>query len=232
VPKIYAHRLDFEIAAPPTQPGQADIDWQRVPATMGSAELPDDTVIALLLPAVPPGFTGALSVRLSAPLSEAGTIERMSFSIGAPYFQSPLAPQVAANLVKGARAYARRVLDVGIPVARAPEMTANVTTQLEEAVRLGHLTLASGQPQPHAIPQLIVDLAAAFLSGNEICSNGVDDDGDQLADLADPDCQFEDDQDDDEGEDDRDEPGDEECDPEEAANPWYADDYCDGEPDC
>jgi hypothetical protein len=232
VPKIYEHRLDFEVAPPPPQSGQAAIDWQLVPATMGSGELPNHTVIALFLPAVPPGFTGTLSVRLSAPLSEAGTVERLFFSIGAPYFQSPLAPEVAANLVKGARAYARRVLDVGIPVARAPEMAAYVTTQLEEAVRLGLLSLTSGDPEPFAIPQLIVDLAAAFVGGSENCSNGLDDDGDQLADLADPDCQFEDDQDDDEGEDDREEPGEEECDPGEAANPWYADDDCDGEPDC
>lgn len=188
-------------------------------------------MISLLLPAVSPGFASTLTFKLTPPDAALRQPKTLHLALGEPYCRSPLAAGVAATLAKGVRRYARRVLDVGIPQALLPDIEAYVTTQLEEAVRLGVLSLVSGNPAPHALQHFVVSAVAAFASDREICSNRVDDDADSLVDHSDPDCQPGDEQE--EGEEDEKEDDEQEkCEPEAAANPWYGDDDCDGEPDC
>ena len=237
VPIVIGLPRDFEFEArvavvpPPDQPGLPPIDWSRVPITMGSPLLPGVQAISLLLPAVPAGFTGTIEIQLRAGTAAVGRAWELPFAIGEPYAGSP---DAVARLVAGARAYARRVLDVGISRDRIAEMEAVLTAQLEEILRIGLHRLLVGAPEPRAVPHLVVGLAAAFGSAAEVCTDEVDNDGDALIDEADPDCQAEDDEsDDDEEEDDEEDDDDEEeCEPEEAENPWYGDDDCDGEPDC
>jgi hypothetical protein len=236
VPLVIGLPRDFEFDArvtvvpPPDQPGLPPIDWSRVPITMGSPLLPGVQAISLLLPAVPAGFTGTLEIQLTAGTTAVGRTWELPFAIGEPYAGSP---DAVARLVAGARAYARRILDVGISRDRIAEMEAVLAAQLEEILRIDPRWLLAGAPEPRAVPHLLVALAAAFGSAAEICTDDIDNDGDDLIDEADPDCQAEDDEDDDdEEEEDEDDDGEEECEPEEAENPWYGDDDCDGEPDC
>jgi predicted outer membrane repeat protein len=230
LPREFAFEARVDVVPPPGQPGLPPIDWSRVPITMGSPLLPGVQAVSLLLPAVPAGFAGTIEIQLTAGTAAVGRRWELPFAIGEPYAGSP---DAVARLVAGARAYARRVLDAGISRERIAEMEAFLALQLEEILSIDVHRLLLGAPEPRAVPHLVVGLAAAFGSAAEICTDEIDNDGDNLIDEADPDCQAEDDEDDDEEEeDDEDDDGEEECEPEEAENPWYGDDDCDGEPDC
>jgi hypothetical protein len=123
-------------------------------------------------------------------------------------------------------------------------MEAYVRSQLLQIATPKLQTLLGGMPIPFAIPHLTVGLVAGFLGGAEECLDGIDNDADNLVDEADPDCfrrigrPPEDDDADGDGEEDPgfefpdDEEDPPECEPEEAENPWYGDDNCNGEPDC
>lgn len=237
VPRTMTFTPRFPLTPPPFLPGQATIDWSRVPATMGEPQLPDLQVVSLFLPVAPAGFVGTLEFSLTPPLSALGKSVEIGFGIGAPYFQSPLDPQVLARLTKGVRSYARRILEIGFGRDRDPQLQALITAHLQDAVDAGLAALAnsSGTNTPvYAVPHFLISAATAAGSagsGAENCKDGVDNDSDGLVDANDPDC--DEDGDDDDCDDCCDDCDDEpECEPEEAENPWYGDDDCDGEPDC
>jgi hypothetical protein len=120
VPRNVGLRLLFPVLPPPGQPGQPAIDWSSLHTDLESA---DETIVSLLIPIIPAGFTGALEFLLTPPSNaSAGEMMMVDTAVGAPLFhfdsgatadgQPILDDQTVHDLVAGAQAYASRVLGI------------------------------------------------------------------------------------------------------------------------
>src|SRR5262249_31399270 len=124
---VYGLRRHFALARPPTLPDQFKGGiWDAVDiiATAGTGE--DFTNVPLLLPIIPPGFTGVLRLPLSNPPD--GTLVA---TVGAPYFAPTLDPSVVAAMVDGARSYSAATFGVTIPPTLIPDMMQYAQAQLQ-----------------------------------------------------------------------------------------------------
>ncbi len=65
IPKGLAWELGFNITPPPLVPGQEPIDWSQIPINI---ETETENLIPVLIPVIPPGFTGTLEIKLEAPV--------------------------------------------------------------------------------------------------------------------------------------------------------------------
>ncbi|MBI3247648.1 MAG: hypothetical protein HYZ50_14180 [Deltaproteobacteria bacterium] len=159
-----AFSLHFPIAPPPPQVGQVPTDWSQEPITAvpGVGRNPNSTVIPLLLPVVPAGFTGALELALTAPPEVLGQTFQLFVGLGPPYFQPDLDTRVLDDFTEGARAYAQRVLGVEVPVELAPELAQYLTSQFHSVVERGRTALVENlgvQRVVYSQAHLLIDLA-------------------------------------------------------------------------
>lgn len=160
IPTGYALSVFAEIPPPPPQAGQVPTDWSQVPIAVFAGTSDGVTNVPLLLPVVPAGFSGILRIGLTAsPTAQNAT---MLAAIGEAFFNPLLDPQIVADAVAGARAYAQQNLGVTIPPALVPDLERYATTQLESAVALGRqavITSFGSPPQVYSQAQLSIDLA-------------------------------------------------------------------------
>jgi len=78
--------LNFSLAPPPPQAGQAPMDWDTAAFTVESKERPGFAIIPLVLPVIPAGFTGTLEFSITAPLEQHGQNFQILFGVSPPYF--------------------------------------------------------------------------------------------------------------------------------------------------
>lgn len=119
-PRSSALKLLFKVLPPLTLPGQTPIDWSKFPIDLASDEPPDETIVPLLLPLVPAGFTGVLEFTLTPPNDAIDDTMTVYPGIGTPLFspdstsdgddKPDLDQQTVDDLVAGAQSYIRRVL--------------------------------------------------------------------------------------------------------------------------
>lgn len=141
-PGNVAFSLRFPIVPPPPHAGQVPTDWSHKPIIAIPDAGPDSTVIPLLLPVVPAGFTGALILTLTAPAGLAvGQTFQLGVGLGLPHFRPDLDTQVLNAFTEEARAYAQQVLGVEIPPALVPELAQYVTAQFRSVVERGRIAL-------------------------------------------------------------------------------------------
>jgi hypothetical protein len=152
----------FPITLPPVLPNQiGEGIWEEVgiTITVGAPEPEGFTNVPLVLPVIPPGFTGMLRLRLTLPPDPPeGTL---FVDIGSPFLAPAPDPEVIAARVQGARDYAASVLGVTIPETLVPDLTQYATAQLEALVRDGRnaLTASVGAVSPvYSLAQLQFDL--------------------------------------------------------------------------
>ena len=232
VPRRWQVDLKFAIAPPPGHPGPTD----RMAARSGDDGLerlrrhPGD---------LPPAARDLAGIRrhavvhADAAVSATGSSRSFAWRSADPTSRSPLAPGVAADLAKGARDYARRVLDVGHSGGPLAGHRGVRHDAARGSGRTQGASPCSGNPAPYADAARRRQRCGRVRGGPGVCTNGArttaiacgrrrsrlsaagrrgrgskarrtrPDDGEE-----------------------------EECEPKEAENPWYGDDDCDGEPDC
>ncbi len=85
IPKDSTWELSFERTPPPLPNGQPIVDWEEIPVHLQTDD--GQVVIPLLLPVIPPGFTGVLRLTLTVPTGREFQIRTW---MNRPMFQSPL----------------------------------------------------------------------------------------------------------------------------------------------
>lgn len=157
-----AFGLHFSITPPPLLVGQIPTDWDNAAFTVESKERPGFAIIPLVLPIIPAGFTGSVEFSITAPLEQHGQNFQILFGVSPPYFKLDLDPQVMAELIAGARAYAQKTLGVTIPLALIPDLEDHLITQLQSEVAHGRevwLTSVGTKMEIYSQAHLLVDLA-------------------------------------------------------------------------
>ena len=161
-PATVGFNLAFPIAPPPPQAGQIPTDFTQEPITAvpNAGRDPNSTIIPLLLPVVPAGFSGVLDVRLTLPPG-VPTFEIVA-GLGAPLFRPDVDTQTVNAFTTGARAYASQALGTDVPVELVPELAQYFTTELENVVAAGRTALVENvgtRGLVYSQSQLLVDLA-------------------------------------------------------------------------
>jgi hypothetical protein len=161
IPANFKIAIYFDIAPPPTQTGQVQTDWSRVPVAVLPAT--ERTNVLLLLPVVPAGFTGQIRFRLLLPaLAQHGDSFLLSAFLGEPYFNPALDSKVVDGFLAGARAYALQNLGVTIPTSLDAELKQYAAQQLLATVTNGRQFLVeslSTETEVYSLGQLTYDLA-------------------------------------------------------------------------
>jgi hypothetical protein len=85
IPKNATFTLNFDIAPPPVLAGQESIDWNQIPVHI---ETDADIVVPLIIPQIPPGHTGSLSITLNIP-APAEPLHLQAWT-NPPLFSSPI----------------------------------------------------------------------------------------------------------------------------------------------
>lgn len=132
VPREVELKVRGPVSMPPTLAGQTPIDWSQFPIEVHSDPtsdgLPDEKLVALLVPVVPAGATAVLEFSLTAPATMNGRSFQIYPGVSQPHwftqdgddadFNPDQNPDVVADLVAGAESYARRVLNFDGPFDR------------------------------------------------------------------------------------------------------------------
>src|ERR1041385_7845356 len=110
---------NFNVGAPPPQPGDLPTDWSKVTLAAVSKRA-GRTFVPLLLPVVPTGFTGVLEFTIDPPVSVHGQQYSIEASIGPATVGPDLTPDpvMLADLVAGTKSYAQRFLGTTIPASK------------------------------------------------------------------------------------------------------------------
>lgn len=88
IPKNATFTLNFDITPPPVLPGQESIDWDQIPVHV---ETDEGIVVPLIIPQIPPGYTGSLGITLDIPAT-AGPLRLQAWT-NPPLFSSPLSEE-------------------------------------------------------------------------------------------------------------------------------------------
>lgn len=158
------------ITPPPAQPGQVPTDWSQFPITT-PAESDGIVHAQLVLPFIPPGFTGAIQFTILAPLAVHGQGTNIVVGIGLPYYQPNADPQHQTDLIDLAEQNAQSILGTAFPSALVPNLQQYLQTQLQNMVqqsRAAWVASLGAQYPVYGDSQLQVDLftyAVALASG-------------------------------------------------------------------
>jgi CSLREA domain-containing protein len=148
------------ITPPPGQTGQILTDWSQIPVTLP----PDSGGIVyaeLVLPFIPPGFTGAIQFTVLAPPGTHGEGVDMISGIFSPYYQPNLDPQHQVDLINFAELNTEVSLGVTFPSELVPALQQYLNTQLQDLVqqsRSAWVSSLGAQYQVYSDAQLQVDL--------------------------------------------------------------------------
>jgi CSLREA domain-containing protein len=149
------------IATPPAQPGQVPTDWSQIPVNLP----PDAQGIVLgtlVLPFIPPAFTGSFQFTVFAPINQEGLSANIFNGIGLPYFQPNLDPQHVADLLTAAQINAQTITGIVFPPALVPSLQQYLNTQLQDMVdqsRAAWIASIGSRYQVYSDSQLQVDLS-------------------------------------------------------------------------
>jgi hypothetical protein len=148
------------VTPPPAQPGQIPTDWNQLPFKLP----PESSGIVysqLVLPFVPPGFTGAIQLLVLPPPGTQGQGVDMISGISPPYYRPNLDPQHQADLVNFAKLNAELSLGITFPAALIPTLQQYLNRQLQNMVQQSRSAWVSSQGAQYQIysdAQLQLDL--------------------------------------------------------------------------
>ncbi len=144
IPALTSLTLLTAVAAPPAQAGQTPVDWSQAPVYVLPGPANGAVNVPLLLPIVPPGFTGVLRFTLDVP-STLGEGDSFLFAATTsdPYLNPDLATGVLDTLVSGTQGYAQSNLGVAIPDTTRPALAQYEQNQFLNAVANGRAEFAA-----------------------------------------------------------------------------------------
>jgi CSLREA domain-containing protein len=148
------------VTPPPVQPGQIPTDWNQVPFAL-PPESSGIVYAQLVLPFVPPGFTGSIQLAVLPPAGTHGQGVDLISGISLPYYQPNLDPQRQADLVNFAKLNAELSLGITFPAALIPTLQQYLNRQLQNMVQQSRSLWVSSQGaqyQVYSDAQLQLDL--------------------------------------------------------------------------
>jgi CSLREA domain-containing protein len=148
------------VTPPPGQPGQILTDWSQIPFTL-PADSSGIVYAGLVLPFVPPGFTGAIQFVVVPPPGTHGEGLDMISGIFPPYYQPNLDPQHQVSLINFAELNAQLFLGIAFPSRLIPALQQYLNMQLQDMVqqsRSAWLSSQGAQYQVYSDAQLQLDL--------------------------------------------------------------------------
>ncbi len=162
-------RIHFTVTPPPAQAGQVAIDWTQVPVYVTPGPSNGRVNIPFLLPVIPAGFSGVLTMTLKLGTAQEGDILAFETPAGDPYLNPGVDAAVLNTVVTGAAAYAQANLAVSVPSSATSSLNQYATNQLLNAVTNGRQALTDSfgtAPLVYSLGQFTIDLAeyAATLS--------------------------------------------------------------------
>lgn len=109
-PEEFLFALRFVVNGPPVHAGQPATDWTRVGIKTIATDGDHRSSLPFVIPVVPAGFTGVLTLRLRIPPTYPLGPFQLSFDIGDPFFAPALSPDVVATFVTEAKKRATSTL--------------------------------------------------------------------------------------------------------------------------
>ena len=161
------------ISPPPAQAGQVPTNWNQIPI-FTPAESDGIVHAQLILPFIPPGFTGAIQFTLLAPNAVHGQGTNIILGLGLPFYQPNLDPQHQVDLIDLAEQNAQSIVGTAFPPALVPNLQQYLNTQLQNMVQQSRATWVASLGAQYSIysdTQLQVDLfnyAVALATGGRI----------------------------------------------------------------
>jgi len=164
-PAPFSTRYVFEIANPPSQPGQVFNDYLDVPVTVATDDPTQSANVPLLLPVVPAGFTGTLDFLVTPPPQiPEGTSFLLSALLGTPFFIGDAPdPEAVASMIDGAKRYAEDHLETTISDLLDGTLADYASNQLTLAAEAGVASVVAdlGHVRSvYSLAHLAIDLAA------------------------------------------------------------------------
>lgn len=178
-PDAFLFALRFVVNGPPVHAGQPATDWTRVGLKTIATDGDHRSALPFVIPVVPAGFTGVLTLRLRIPPTFALGPFQLSFDIGDPFFGPSLNSEVVATFVTQAKQRATSTLHATSLPADAT-IAAYVTDQLEAIRDLAVETWRNdlGQAPVYSATHLLIDASqfAAAAGGNGFAAASADPD--------------------------------------------------------
>lgn len=159
LPAGYQAARYFDIAPPPSRPGEVRPDWAFVPESVALPGQSGFIQVPLLLPIVPSGFNGVLRTKLVIPSNATDTF--LLAATGDGLLAGGSASTFATNATTGAQSYLQQAFGITVPAALIPQMQQYATTQLQQIVADGQTAFVGTlgtQVRIYSLAQLQLDL--------------------------------------------------------------------------
>jgi hypothetical protein len=173
VPAGYAFNAFVSWTPPPPQPAQVREDWRQVPVTVETEALGGFTNVPLLLPVLPPGFTGSFQIEITPPPDSPRSLILSAF--GDPIYTPALDEGAVSKALAGAQTYLQSA-GVTVPPELVPVLREYLVTQRRQAIERGRAAFVASlgtNLQTYSLSHLHFDLvffAAAQVAAAPIAS--------------------------------------------------------------
>jgi hypothetical protein len=138
------------VSPPPMQSGQVPTDWSQAPFST-PPESSGIVYAPLVLPFVPPGFTGSIQIAVLPPPGTHGQGVDMISGILPPYYQPNLDPEHQNGLIDFAQLNAELAFGITFPPVLVPALQQYLNTQLQNMVQQSRSRWVSSQGSQYQV---------------------------------------------------------------------------------